>query len=342
LLLLAPTLLRAQTAPARFGAPSSATQVTLQVPTPPTAPPPVIEPPTPWSMQPSTLTLGTEPEPPPGATAPPRPRRPLPAFDNLSIFGGIDGSHGPEDLGISANIGSRGAIQTSFPVVEEWNLGLHVGTGVNVHQTATRFIRLFGGPGQSTQLFSTIGLFQRTDAGVNWGLSYDYYNYDGYDRFNIAQWRGLLSYNLDCNNEVGVWAAYRDRGDAVRFGGEDFGVRAVNQANLFWTHYWPSQAMTKLWGGMAQDHGQVILGQPDTGLRYHTFILGASIHVPLNDFLALYGEASFITPNDSGTVNAYLGVLFQPGGNIAQAFRSRWSPVMPLANNPNFSVDLRR
>ena len=72
----------------------------------------------------------------------------------------------------------------------------------------------------------------------------------------------------------------------------------------------------------------------------HPLVFGADFYVPLNDWVFLFGEANFITPNDSGTVTATLGVAITWGGarNVA---RNRFAPLLPVANNPSFAVNLR-
>jgi hypothetical protein len=263
-------------------------------------------------------------------------------WQNLEIEAGLDGSHGPEDLGINANMGVRGGIETAFPIVESWGIGLQIGTSINYHENATRFIRIEGGPGDSTQNFSTIGLFQRTDYGLSWGVAYDYLVYDGFADFSIAQWRGQVGYQWDSANEIGVWGAYRDRGDTASFAGETFSLRSINQASVFWSHIWPTRVMTEAWVGIAESHGDVILGVPGTGVSEHPVLFGARVHIPLNENLAIIGEASFITPYDSGTVTAFLGVAFYPGGNASDVLRNLFSPLFSLANNTNFALDVRR
>ena len=44
------------------------------------------------------------------------------------------------------------------------------------------------------------------------------------------------------------------------------------------------------------------------------FVFGADVYVPLNNYLSLFGQANFITPNDTGLVTATLGFAFYPGG----------------------------
>ena len=45
---------------------------------------------------------------------------------------------------------------------------------------------------------------------------------------------------------------------------------------------------------------------PDVPAVRNAFVYGADLQMPLNNWIAIYGEANFITPASSGTVDAYL------------------------------------
>ena len=70
-------------------------------------------------------------------------------------------------------------------------------------------------------------------------------------------------------------------------------------------------------------------------------MFGADVFVPLNPWLALFGQANFITPADTGTVDAFLGIAFFPGGSHGARNR-RFAPRLPVANNTTFATDLSR
>ncbi len=273
----------------------------------------------------------------------PEPYLPLPFYlQNLALFGGFDGSRAPDDLGINANIGGRLGLQTGLPLIESAGLGLQLGIAGSYHRTATQFLRLNDEPGERSQIFSTLGILQRTDWGLSWALAYDYAHTQSYSTLDLGQWRGQISLQVMPTLEVGVWGTYRDRADSATVAGETFHLQAINQTNLFFRYTWPTQAVTSFWIGLAQEHGQAVLGIPgDVPIR-NVFVYGADAHIPLSQRVALYGEANFITPNDTGTVTAFLGLVFYPGGNAASAGRNPFAPVLPLANNPNFSFDARR
>ena len=112
-------------------------------------------------------------------------------------------------------------------------------------------------------------------------------------------------------------------------------------ANGYWRHTWQSGVETTCWLGGAGSHGQEIILLPPAPPLGTQLVYGADIHVPLNEYMAIYGEANFITPSDSGTVDAYFGIVFYPGG-VVDARTKCYAPVLPTAGNPSFAVDLRR
>jgi hypothetical protein len=304
-------------------------------------------------MSPLTITLDDEkpgdspkqPEMWPADPLPERTRGPSwearPFWENFSVLGGLDGAKGPEDLGISANFGYRVAVQTAGPLVAEWGLGVQIGTGVDYHRTATRFLHLLADVHDRTQSFSTLGIFQRTESGLSWGVAYDYLAERYYTHFDIGQWRGQVGLELNPANEIGVWGTLRDKGDSALVGGQVLSLEAINQVNLFLRHTWPTGVMTRAWAGVAEQHGRFVLGGPAYAPTYHPFVFGAEVFIPLNERWAIFGEANFITPNDSGTVTAFLGLVYYPGAGALGALRNRFAPLLPVANNPNFGVNLQ-
>ena len=105
-----------------------------------------------------------------------------------------------------------------------------------------------------------------------------------------------------------------------------------------------------VWVGIAESHGErnlafeALLPPPANAQQRaagERLVFGAQIHVPLNDYVALFGQGNFILPADTGTVDSYLGIVIYPSGGAKRSQRSRYSPLMPVANRTNFSVDRR-
>ena len=272
--------------------------------------------------------------------------KPSPLWDNLSFFGGLDGSKEPEDLGVNAHFGFRAAVNAGFPLLEQEGLGVQAGTALNYSQNAVRVLKYVDRVTDDLQSFTTIGLFQRSPVGVNWGLVFDFRIDDYYQNMSFGQWRGQVGYDLGADNEVGLKAAVRAYGQSVTMPAS-FDLRPITQGDLFWKHIWENEIVTSFWVGLAEGHGRFdlaahLLGAPADPPVHHPLVFGAEVFIPLTDQIAIFGEANFITPNDTGTVDATLGIAFYPGAGARRAPRSRFAPLLPLGNNSSFAVDLRQ
>jgi hypothetical protein len=71
------------------------------------------------------------------------------------------------------------------------------------------------------------------------------------------------------------------------------------------------------------------------------FVYGSELALPLSPRLEITGAANFITPTATGTVDAFLGVTFYPGKG-GTAARGSFAPLLGVANNPHFAVNLQR
>jgi hypothetical protein len=263
-------------------------------------------------------------------------------FDNLSLFAGLDGSKQPQDLGINANFGWRVAANWGFPILERVGLGGQLGSSINQSLNAVHVIDQIEGTNVRNQYFTTVGLFERTSCGLNLGLAYDFLSEKYYEHFDLEQWRGQASYELNEHDELGSWFTVRDRGDSGSFMGTPVHLRPISQVYLFWRHLWPNHTETAAWVGMAQGHGRVVFLFPENSTTTAEVAFGAEMNVPLNNWLSLYGAANFITPTDTGTVDAFLGLAIYPRGGAQEAHQRRFAPLLGVANNPTFAVDLRR
>jgi hypothetical protein len=263
-------------------------------------------------------------------------------FDGLSLFAGLDGSKQPQDLGVNALMGGRAAFNWGIPVVNEWGLGVQVGLAYNFSDNAVQVLHRLGVSDRRDQLFNTLGVFQRTDWGLNWSVAHDYLWESYYDDFRLGQWRARVGYQATATDEFGAWGTVRDFGDNGTVAGTPVYLRPIQQVNAFWRHVWASSAWTTLWIGVAHEHSRFVLVLPDQPAVQNAFVYGADLQIPLNDWWAIYGEANFITPASSGTVDAYLGFSFYPGGGARNALRKRFAPLLPVASNTSFAVDLPR
>ncbi len=262
-------------------------------------------------------------------------------FDNLSLFGGLDGSKQPQDFGINAHFGGRIHANWGIPLVRDLGIGLQLGAGYNFSDNAVQVVERVLGPTNRQQYFQTVGLFQSTEF-VRWGVAYDFLNQSYYDQFNLGQWRGKLEVILTEKDDVGVWVAFEGQDDQGFFGGTEVTLRPISQGNIFWTHIWEHQARTTIWAGMSEGHSQANAALGDLPRTHDCFVFGSELHIPLNDRVALYGQANFIRPADTGTVDATLGLVYYPGTSAYRARQQRFAPLFAVGNNPTFAQDLFR
>ena len=143
------------------------------------------------------------------------------------------------------------------------------------------------------------------------------------------------------SREIGFWSTLRDRRTTSGLLGVPmFTVRPLNQINFYWRHIWTNEIATRAWVGLSEDHTRFNLLLPPEPNAHRPITFGADVFVPLTDSIAIYGEAQFITPNDTGTVTATLGVAWYPGA-ARRAARSQFAPVLPVANHTSMPLDLR-
>jgi hypothetical protein len=261
--------------------------------------------------------------------------------ENLSFFSGLDGSKQPQDLGVNAHMGARTHVNLGIPICKDLGIGAQIGTAMGYHDFAVGAVEAIQGSRERFQSFTTAGVFQRAGC-WKWGIAYDFLSENYYEGINLGQWRGVVAGKLTPCDELGAWFTMSDHGDSATFLTDSLTLEPISQVNVYWRRTWATGAETSFWVGAAEPHGEeIILFAPasPTGTQ---LVYGADIHAPLNDRLAILGEANFITPSDSGTVDAYLGMVYYPWGD-AQSGRSRcFAPALPVASNPTFSVDLRR
>lgn len=263
-------------------------------------------------------------------------------LENGSLFLGIDGSKQPQDFGINANFGGRSAINWGIPLIQEWGLGAQVGTALNASANAVQVPELLGESSDRWQSFTTVGLFQRTDVGWQWGGAYDFLEQESFDRFRLGQWRLMGALELNPRYLVGIQVALPSYGDTGFFDSDRVRLDPIAQGSLFWRQTWESHVQTTFWGGIAEGHSEANAVTGDRPPLDEQFVFGADFYAPLGDRLALFGEANFIMPPDTGTVDAYLGVVFFPWGDAWHARQLRFSPLFSVANNTNLAVDLSR
>ena len=262
-------------------------------------------------------------------------------WDNLSLFAGLNGAKQPQDFGVNANFGRRFHANWGIPVSEANGLGLQIGAAINETRNATQVFERVEGSKSRTQIFTTLGLFQRFSSGWSWAVSYDYLQQDSFDDFDLGQWRGYLGRWINDCTEVGIRGTLSEVRDRGRFTTIPVVLDPITQGTIYVRRIWASGAATSFWFGLAEGQSQTNLALGDLRPTDERFVYGTDIHCPLNDRLAIFGEANFIQPADTGTVDAYLGIVYYRGGTRG-ALKRRFAPVLRVADNTSFATDLSR
>ena len=262
-------------------------------------------------------------------------------LETLELFGGLEGAKDPQDFGVNANFGGRLHVNWGAPLLPAWGVGVQIGTAVDLTDNAVQVFERVEGNTDRVQQFTTVGVFQRIGA-VNWAVVYDFLEESYYDHFNLGQVRAKVGYHITHCDEIGAWGTIATQKDDGTFATIPLTLRPIDQASAFWRHTWENCAQTTVWVGGCPGHGQVNVALGDLPATNARVVFGADLHIPLSDNWAIFGEANFLTPANSGTVDAYLGFCYYIGSS-AHGFRERqFSPVLPVADNTSMPVDLSR
>ncbi|MDM4014183.1 DUF6666 family protein [Roseiconus lacunae] len=264
-------------------------------------------------------------------------------FDELYIRLAFDGSKQPQDFGVNAVAGGQATMNLGLPLLRQAGIGIQAGTSITATSNAVRVYELVGETTGRTQSFTTLGLFQRLDSGWAWGVVHDFLHEDYYDDFNLGQWRIRSTYDLNDYNQIGVTAMLRSYDDIGTFGAAtNVRLKSIDQLQFAWRHYWQSSAQTAIWVGLADEHSEDNAVTGFAPAKDESFLFGADVLMPLTPSLAIFGETNIITPIDTGTVDAYLGIQWYPGSRAYSARRGRYSPLFEVASPVSMAADLIR
>ena len=266
-----------------------------------------------------------------------------------SHFVGIDGSKQPQDYGVNANLGLRLSTERSGPLSDAAGIGFQVGTAVEQSDNAVRVFELIGQETSRFQNHTTLGIFRRGVASgatfsdrLGWALAYDHLYQDGFDTTSLSQCRTRLQYEWSVRDSIGGVARFELDDDQARFGNDRVTLRSINQYDLFWRHYYATGVQTTTSIGVAERHGEHNTVTGPSPSFDEAFVFGADFLAPISNSFAIYGETNLIFPADTGTVDAFLGLMFFPNRPAARIRRGRYDAMQPLASDVTFPVDLIR
>jgi hypothetical protein len=262
-------------------------------------------------------------------------------WDSFNLFGGLEGSKQPQDAGVNANFGTRWAAEWGFPLLADYGIGGQIGTSVNFTNNAVQVFERVGESTRRQQSFTTLGIFQRTDS-WRWGIAYDYLYESYYDQFSMSQIRGRIGYAVSPSDEIGFWGTIPTMDGNGEILNIPVTLSPIRQGSIFWQHLFPAGPRTTVWGGISEGHAQANLALGDLNRTGSQFVFGAEVDMPLNNYLSIFGQANFIGPNDTGTVDSFLGIAYYPSGRAFPKNRSEFAPYQSLVNSTTFATDFKR
>lgn len=262
-------------------------------------------------------------------------------WDDLTVFGGVQGFTGPKNLGEAGSFGFHEGFNWGAPVPCFDCLGMQVGARfTQSNLSGTSFT-----PETRHQTFLTAGLFRRVDWGLQGGIAFDYLSDDWYTDTELTQFRAELSWVLPCSHELGAWmtASASEDEQATRI--------FVNQIPVDGTATWEATDMYAFfyrhhfigWEGANARLFAGFTGESDG-------FIGSDIQVPLTCDLALQAGFAYLVPeeskgpagigNEQESWNVAITLVWYPGCGTATS-KSYYAPLFNVADNGSFMVDQR-
>lgn len=192
------------------------------------------------------------------------------------------------------NSGGLASINLGAPFLGEWNpFGAQLGGSYAMYDFSGRRIKDKPKEKKDTerQVFATAALTLKTPyyCGINLGLAYDLMYAKNFTQFEveplITQVRYQAGYLFERKNELGFWGTVYANCAHKRTSDKRIGVHAVDQFNVFWSHYFAPCTKFSVW-----------VGVPTTGSA-NKFIAGGYIRLPINDCFSIEGNVGYMTRN---------------------------------------------
>ena len=258
------------------------------------------------------------------------------SFENVEVFGGVQGFTGPKNRGQTGSFG--------FDVGFNWGMESPLSNGSLGMQFGLRSAHSNFSGAQFTaddrnQLFLTGGFFRRVDWGLQGGLVIDYLSDNWYTDTELAQLRGELSWVYPHGHELGFWFTAHTESDIAvsTFSGGVASVSETWQATDLYAFYYRKRvcnAAGRFYAGFTNDSDGLI---------------GADLRLPLSDKWAIESGFAYLIPEQARTGlsgggheqeswNLGINVVWYPGCmDECDYFR----PLLGVADNGSFMVDRR-
>ena len=256
----------------------------------------------------------------------------------LQILAGASSFTGPTNRGGSGSFGFYEGVNYGAPVPLLFG---EIGWQLGMRATQSSLSGASFTPDSRHQTFVTAALFHRVDSGLQWGVGVDWMHESWYYSADFTQLRGELSWKLDCQHELGFFAA-RGLGDQL----VTSSIRTPVRTTVGET-YRPTDWYTMFYRynvGECQDgYVRLLVGCTGEG----DGMLGGDVQVPFADSWTAIAGFAYLVPEQSGTFglnaghaqeswNVTLGVAWSPR---ASSRGSYYRPLFNVADNGTFFVD---
>lgn len=255
-------------------------------------------------------------------------------WENLQVFGGVQGFKSPVDQGVNGNFGFHEGANWGGPVFEYGGMGGQIGAQVVQSDLAESF--LFDD--NRIQFFFTTGLFHRPFDNNGWqgGVVFDWLHDDYYVQMDVTQIRGEISW-LSCgHHEIGFWTALATTSDQAfsSINDANVGWEPIDMYALFYRKYFDNGAIGRFSAGFTGD-GEGLLGVD--GLA------------PITQHCAVVASANYIMGrNDPAPEEALteswgltLSVVWFPGYKSPCSSRNPYRPIFDVVGNTTMMLKYR-
>lgn len=264
-------------------------------------------------------------------------------WDNLTIFGGVQGFTGPKNGGQAGSFGFQEGVNWGAPMpCFNGCLGMQLGGRFTQSNLSGAEIT----PETRHQAFVTGGLFRRVDYGLQYGIVFDYMSDDWYTNTDLTQLRGEVAWVFPCAHELGFWMSAsldEDTAPATVF---------ANQIPVTGTATWEGTDLYAFFyrhrfSGWEGANGRLFAGFSGGSDGF----IGSDLHVPLTCDLALQAGFAYLVPeeakgpastgNEQESWNVALSLVWYPGCATSSS-KSYFTPLFNVADNGSFMVDQLR
>ena len=263
-------------------------------------------------------------------------------WENMLIFGGVQGFTGPPNRGETGSFGFHegASIGAPLPLTPCGELGWQLGVRTTQNNLSGSSLSNL----ERDQTFLTGGLFGRVDWGLQGGVVVDWLNESWYFSGDFLQLRGELSWMFPCRHETGFWFSSGSSDKQVRSTftsvGQVVNLNEEYSATDLYAFYY-----RRRFGDCEESTGRIFAGFSGEGDGF----IGADANVTITDNWGFQAGFSYLVPGEAKGAgiaaghgqegwNLSLSLVLTPG-SLKQ--KNYFRPLFNVADNGNFMLDRR-